>query len=146
MYYKAPEILLQNFEYNIAVDIWSLGCIFAELFIGNTLFRGKNPDEILYDIYIKLGHADFMGFLDEECPSDHEFEGSGFQYIRQHNGDFDAQCEDLLGFILQMDPLDRPNCEEILRHVYFDEVERKSGQMESLGEMLRETVLVRRGE
>jgi len=38
--YKAPEIILNCNNYGIAIDIWSLGCVFAELFIGSALFKG----------------------------------------------------------------------------------------------------------
>ena len=39
-YYRAPELLLGLKTYSQAVDIWSLGCIFAEIVRGKTLWRG----------------------------------------------------------------------------------------------------------
>jgi mitogen-activated protein kinase 1/3 len=39
-YYRAPELLLGLKTYNSAVDIWSVGCIFAEMVRGKTLWRG----------------------------------------------------------------------------------------------------------
>lgn len=41
-YYRAPEIMLTWRRYNEKVDIWSAGCIFAEMIIGKPLFPGKN--------------------------------------------------------------------------------------------------------
>ncbi|OQD74459.1 hypothetical protein PENANT_c174G08097 [Penicillium antarcticum] len=41
-YYRAPEIMLTWKRYNEKVDIWSAGCIFAEMIIGRPLFPGKN--------------------------------------------------------------------------------------------------------
>lgn len=41
-YYRAPEIMLTWRKYNEKVDIWSAGCIFAELLTGEPLFPGKN--------------------------------------------------------------------------------------------------------
>ena len=41
-YYRAPEIMLTWRKYNEKVDIWSAGCIFAELLMGEPLFPGKN--------------------------------------------------------------------------------------------------------
>lgn len=41
-WYRAPEILLGSKNYSKAVDIWSAGCILAELAIGKTLFAGKS--------------------------------------------------------------------------------------------------------
>jgi p38 MAP kinase len=45
-YYRAPEIMLTWQSYDVAVDIWSTGCIFAEMLEGKPLFPGK--DRTLY--------------------------------------------------------------------------------------------------
>ena len=39
-WYRAPEVILNASEYNKAIDIWSTGCIFAELIGRNPLFPG----------------------------------------------------------------------------------------------------------
>lgn len=41
-YYRAPEIMLSWQEYNEKVDIWSAGCIFAEMLLGKPLFPGND--------------------------------------------------------------------------------------------------------
>lgn len=41
-HYRAPEIMLTWRRYNEKVDIWSAGCIFAEMILGRPLFPGKN--------------------------------------------------------------------------------------------------------
>jgi p38 MAP kinase len=41
-YYKAPETLSPWQEYTEKADVWSAGCIFAEMMTGNALFRGEN--------------------------------------------------------------------------------------------------------
>lgn len=41
-YYRAPEIMLTWQKYSYAVDIWSVGCILAEMISGETLFPGKD--------------------------------------------------------------------------------------------------------
>ncbi|KAM9874693.1 Mitogen-activated protein kinase HOG1 [Verticillium dahliae] len=41
-YYRAPEIMLTWQKYNVEVDIWSAGCIFAEMLTGKPLFPGKD--------------------------------------------------------------------------------------------------------
>ncbi|RXG57190.1 Mitogen-activated protein kinase 14B [Armadillidium vulgare] len=45
-WYRAPEIMLNWMHYNQTVDIWSVGCIMAELLTGRTLFPGQ--DRILF--------------------------------------------------------------------------------------------------
>ena len=41
-YYRAPEIMLTWQKYDVSVDIWSTGCIFAEMLGGKPLFPGKD--------------------------------------------------------------------------------------------------------
>lgn len=41
-YYRAPEIMLTWRRYNEKIDIWSAGCIFAEMILGYPIFPGKN--------------------------------------------------------------------------------------------------------
>jgi p38 MAP kinase len=41
-WYRAPEIMLNWMHYNQTVDIWSVGCIMAELISGKTLFPGSD--------------------------------------------------------------------------------------------------------
>ncbi|KAJ4927603.1 hypothetical protein JOQ06_015329 [Pogonophryne albipinna] len=41
-WYRAPEIMLNWMHYNMTVDIWSVGCIMAELLTGQTLFPGTD--------------------------------------------------------------------------------------------------------
>ncbi|KKA28907.1 hypothetical protein TD95_002498 [Thielaviopsis punctulata] len=41
-YYRAPEIMLSWQKYDVAVDIWSVGCILAEMITGSPLFPGKD--------------------------------------------------------------------------------------------------------
>lgn len=41
-WYRAPEIILNASEYTKAIDIWSIGCILAELLGRTVLFPGEN--------------------------------------------------------------------------------------------------------
>lgn len=54
-YYRAPEIVLGWANYSSAVDLWSAGCVLAELFTGLPLFPGKNSIDQLAKISKILG-------------------------------------------------------------------------------------------
>lgn len=41
-YYRAPEILMGAKHYTAAIDVWSVGCIFAELVTRRILFQGQD--------------------------------------------------------------------------------------------------------
>ncbi|OXU28438.1 hypothetical protein TSAR_008410 [Trichomalopsis sarcophagae] len=55
-WYRAPEIMLNWMHYNQTVDIWSVGCIMAELLTGRTLFPGT--DRILYNRGLQKAKTD----------------------------------------------------------------------------------------
>lgn len=55
LYYRSPELLLEMNEYATPVDIWSIGCIFAELAINCPLFKGDNETSQLMQIFKILG-------------------------------------------------------------------------------------------
>lgn len=49
LWYRAPDVLLGSRTYNTSIDIWSVGCIFAEMISGIPLFRGRdNQDQLLH--------------------------------------------------------------------------------------------------
>ena len=48
LWYRAPEMLFRKNIYAFEVDIWSIGCIFYELFMGEPLFKGDNEVEQLF--------------------------------------------------------------------------------------------------
>jgi hypothetical protein len=73
-----------------------------------------------------------------ESSQQREYLGSGFEYIKDLHPGFDQNCLDLLEFMLQVEPLERPNCKEILGHAFFDDVRDSSRSMESLGAMFRQ--------
>lgn len=41
LWYRPPELLLGSTNYGAHVDLWSVGCVFAELFIGKPILKGR---------------------------------------------------------------------------------------------------------
>ncbi|KAJ1327164.1 hypothetical protein BSLG_010506 [Batrachochytrium salamandrivorans] len=54
-WYRAPELLVGDTEYGKAVDIWAVGCIFAEILTGQPLYPGDTDIDQLYRIMKCLG-------------------------------------------------------------------------------------------
>ncbi|XP_015509391.1 mitogen-activated protein kinase p38b isoform X3 [Neodiprion pinetum] len=54
-WYRAPEIMLNWMHYNQTVDIWSVGCIMAELLTGRTLFPGTDHIDHLTRVLVLCG-------------------------------------------------------------------------------------------
>ncbi|XP_020107019.1 cyclin-dependent kinase G-2 [Ananas comosus] len=132
LWYRAPELLLGAKEYSTAIDMWSLGCIMAELLAKEPLFNGKTefdqldkifrtlgtPNEKIWPGFAKLPHvkANFVkqpyNRLREKFPPT-SFSGrpslseAGF---------------DLLNKLLTYDPEKRITAEAALKHDWFREV------------------------
>ncbi|PFH54621.1 hypothetical protein AMATHDRAFT_72399 [Amanita thiersii Skay4041] len=124
LWYRAPEILLGAKVYSTAVDMWSVGCIFAELLLKEPLFQAKNEMEILSMIFKLLGPPTKNSWPDYDSlplsktvslpsPQPHQFRNK-FQYLT-------SAGLDLLMSLLTYDPERRINAEEALQHPYFSE-------------------------
>jgi serine/threonine protein kinase len=56
LWYRAPEIILGSEDYLLGVDIWSVGCIFAEFFTLRPIFKSSNELEALDRAFNILGY------------------------------------------------------------------------------------------
>uniref|UniRef100_UPI00398E90B8 cyclin-dependent kinase-like 1 isoform X2 n=1 Tax=Pristiophorus japonicus TaxID=55135 RepID=UPI00398E90B8 len=54
-WYRAPELLVGDTQYGPPVDVWAIGCVFAELISGNPLWPGRSDVDQLYLIRRTLG-------------------------------------------------------------------------------------------
>ena len=64
LWYRAPDILLGSKNYSTSVDMWSVGCIFAEIVTRIPLFAGRNEEDQLQKIFVSRG-----------CPTEQEWPG-----------------------------------------------------------------------
>lgn len=55
LWYRPPELLLGATSYDASIDMWSIGCVFAELYIGHPLFQGKTELEQINKIFSLCG-------------------------------------------------------------------------------------------
>ena len=54
-WYRAPELLVGDVHYSYPVDVWAIGCVFAELLSGQPLWPGRSDLDQLYLIRKTLG-------------------------------------------------------------------------------------------
>lgn len=54
-YYRAPELIFESSYYKTFIDLWSLGCVIGELFLGTPLFQGDKSVDQLVEIIKVLG-------------------------------------------------------------------------------------------
>ena len=55
LWYRPPELLLGATSYDASIDMWSVGCVFAELYIGHPIFQGKTELEQITKIFDVCG-------------------------------------------------------------------------------------------
>ncbi|PCH33548.1 Pkinase-domain-containing protein [Wolfiporia cocos MD-104 SS10] len=124
LWYRAPEILLGAKEYSTAVDMWSVGCIFAELLLKEPLFQAKGEIELLSMIFKLLGPPTAHSWPDYQTlplaktinlPPPHP------PQLRQKFPYITAAGIDLLSRLLTYDPEDRISATQALKHPYFSE-------------------------
>ena len=119
-YYASPEVWNEN-PYDNKSDIWSLGCVTYEMLTLHPPFRAKNMEE-LYNRVIKG-----------------QFKKIGNKYSEDMN--------EIIGFLLKVNPRDRPNCDEILKHPLIKKrlefFQAQAGENESMMDNTDEGVLLR---
>ena len=54
-YYRAPELIFGATDYTPAIDVWSVGCVIAELLVGQPIFPGESGVDQLVEIIKVLG-------------------------------------------------------------------------------------------
>ncbi|XP_075084416.1 putative serine/threonine-protein kinase At1g54610 [Nicotiana tabacum] len=55
LWYRAPELLLGSTDYGVGIDLWSAGCLLAEMFVGRPIMPGRNEIEQLHKIFKLCG-------------------------------------------------------------------------------------------
>ncbi|NXK56736.1 CDK3 kinase, partial [Chauna torquata] len=121
LWYRAPEILLGCKYYSTAVDIWSIGCIFAEMVTRKALFPGDSEIDQLFRIFRTLGtptEATWPGVT--QLP---DYKGDFPRWARKEMKEIvpnlDQDGRDLLAQLLLYDPSKRISAKAALNHQYF---------------------------
>ncbi|GLT31284.1 hypothetical protein SLA2020_060310 [Shorea laevis] len=123
-WYRAPELCGSFYsKYTPAVDIWSIGCIFAELLTGQPLFSGKNVVEQLELVTDLLGSPSAETISRIRNDKARRFL-SGMRKkepisFSKKFPNVDPLALRLLEHMLAFDPQDRPSAEEALTDPYF---------------------------
>lgn len=60
LWYRPPELLLGATDYGVAVDLWSSGCILAELFAGKPIMPGRTEVNLLSLLRLIFGFSPFL--------------------------------------------------------------------------------------
>lgn len=132
LWYRCPEVLLGSQTYSTPLDMWSVGCIFAEFLMSKPLFPGKGELDQISLIFKLLGApneerwpgcSSLPNFnkVSYRCPTRSKLRElfpmaafSGGVYLNETGFD-------LLSRLLNMDPSQRISASEALKHQWFKE-------------------------
>ncbi|KAL9908829.1 cyclin dependent kinase 11B pitslre isoform 1-T1 [Glossina fuscipes fuscipes] len=131
LYYRAPELLLCSTEYSTPIDVWSVGCIFAEFLQMAPLFPGKSEVDQLNRIFKLLGTPNekiWPGYnnlpaVKNMISKNSQFAEYPVSSLRKYLGQ--RTSDNGVGFLqglLTYDPRQRFTAESALKHVYFKEL------------------------
>ncbi|ODO09419.1 cyclin-dependent kinase 1 [Cryptococcus amylolentus CBS 6273] len=124
LWYRAPEVLLGSRHYSTAIDMWSVGCIVAEMATRQPLFPGDSEIDEIFRIFRVLGTPDEDVWPGVRSLPD--YKPTFPQWSPINLGDvvkgLDADGMDLVAQTLVFDPAHRISAKRALRHPYFDTV------------------------
>lgn len=133
--YRAPEVIL-GLPYDKKIDVWSLGCILAELCTGNVLFQNDSPATLLARVIGIIGSID-QGMLAKGRDTYKYFTKNHMLYERNQDTNRleylipkktslrhrlpmgDQGFIDFVSHMLEINPKKRPSASEALKHPWL---------------------------
>ncbi|KAG9446258.1 hypothetical protein H6P81_012386 [Aristolochia fimbriata] len=121
LWYRPPELLLGATYYGVGVDLWSAGCILAELLAGKPVMPGRTEVEQLHKIFKLCGSPSEEYWKRSKLPHATIFKPQQpyKRCIKETFKDFPPSSLPLIETLLAIDPADRGTATEALRTEFF---------------------------
>ncbi|XP_062009855.1 cyclin-dependent kinase C-2 C-like [Rosa rugosa] len=121
LWYRPPELLMGATEYGVSVDLWSVGCVFAELYLGKPVLKGRTEVEQLHKIFKLCGSPPEDYWKNSKLPHATMFKPQ-YSYencLRERCKEFPTTSVDLLQTLLSVEPYNRGTASSALMSEYF---------------------------
>lgn len=121
LWYRPPELLLGATYYGTAVDLWSTGCILAELYAGKPIMPGRTEVEQLHKIFKLCGSPSEEYWRKSKLPHATIFKPQQpyRRCVAETFKDFPAPALALMETLLSIDPTDRGSAAYALKSEFF---------------------------
>lgn len=127
LWYRAPEVLLGTSRYSCPVDIWSIGCIFAEMATRKPLFQGDSEIDQLFRMFriLRTPTEDIWPGVTTLPDYKATFPCWTQNQLTNQVKNLNEAGLDLLQKMLTYDPVHRISAKKALEHPYFDGFDKK---------------------
>lgn len=123
LWYRSPEILLGAKCYSTPIDLWSIGCILAEMLTGLPFFCGESEFEQLLAIFRIMGTPNTKNWPSISDFKDwHDFPKWMPQRLNLIFPNLDLEAISLLKSFLRLDPMKRITATKALELPFFDDI------------------------
>ncbi|KAI3736836.1 hypothetical protein L2E82_26823 [Cichorium intybus] len=121
LWYRPPELLLGSTDYEASVDLWSIGCVFAELLLGSPILQGRTEVEQLHKIFKLCGSPPEDYWKKSKLPHatmfkpQHPYESCLLETFKE----LPTCSVDLIQTLLSVEPYKRGTASSALASEYF---------------------------
>ena len=124
LWYRAPDVLLGSRTYNTSIDIWSAGCIMAEMYTGRPLFPGTTNEDQVQKIFRLMGTPSERSWpgISQLPEYKNNFPVYATQDLRLILPQVDQVGLNLLSSMLQLRPEMRVSAQNALQHPWFNDL------------------------
>jgi negative regulator of PHO system len=124
LWYRAPDVLLGSRTYNTSIDIWSAGCIMAEMYTGRPLFPGTTNEDQVQKIFRLMGTPSERSWpgISQLPEYKNNFPVFATQDLRLILPQVDQVGLNLLSSMLQLRPEMRVSAQNALQHPWFNDL------------------------
>ncbi|KAL5544551.1 hypothetical protein UlMin_008335 [Ulmus minor] len=121
LWYRPPELLLGSTDYGASVDLWSVGCVFAELLMGKPILQGRTEVEQLHKIFKLCGSPPEEYWKKSKLPHATLFKPQQpyDSCLRQTFKELPTSSVNLLETLLSVEPYKRGTASSALASEYF---------------------------
>ncbi|KAI4303776.1 hypothetical protein MLD38_039370 [Melastoma candidum] len=121
LWYRPPELLLGSTDYGASVDLWSVGCVFAEIFLGRPILQGRTEVEQLHKIFKLCGSPPEDYWKRTRLPHSTLFKPQQpyDSCLRESFLELPSGAVDLIETLLSVEPTKRGTASSALTSEYF---------------------------
>ncbi|TKY73886.1 serine/threonine-protein kinase [Spatholobus suberectus] len=119
LWYRAPELLLGSTDYGYSIDLWSAGCLLAEMFVGRPIMPGRTEVEQIHMIFKLCGSPSEDYFKKLNLTTSYRPPQHYKPSFQEHFQKFPSSSQGLLATLLDLNPAHRGSAASALQSDFF---------------------------